>query len=205
MGVGEYDRAAVRGRVRVPRVGLWREVNARFGPGAVAGRYTTLARLRAGRADPVTFAASAREDVARLATALRGVLDLHVPDQRHRCRTCAAGPFLVEWPCRTRRAVDHGLIHGWPVPATGPDVPVGQADQSDRVDPDDPGCEPGAHEGFALAVLAIHDILPAAGGHPACCRSCLVPPDRCPVWALADGFLGITWPTPAARPAAHLA
>ncbi|HEX5494710.1 MAG TPA: hypothetical protein VFX70_09080 [Mycobacteriales bacterium] len=194
MGVGKYDRVGVARRGGGSGAGLWREVNARFGPGAVAGRYTALARLRAGRADPATFAASAREDVARLATALNGVLRLHVPDQRQRCQACAAGPFLVEWPCRTRRAVDHGLIHGWPVPPTGPDVP---SNLDSLTDPTDPAAGPGVHEGFALAVLAIHDILPAAGGHPACCRSCLIPPDRCPVWALADGFLGITWSDPA--------
>lgn len=35
----------------------------------------------------------------------------------------------------------------------------------------------------------VHDILPPAGGHPA------VSPGDCPLWALAEGFLGIT-PTP---------
>jgi hypothetical protein len=86
-------------------------------------------------------------------------------------------------PCRTRRAVDDGLHLGYPPPT----------------DPSDP--LPDAHEAFALSVLSLHDILPAAGGHPACCRACLVPPDACPVWALADGFLGITWSNPAGEPA----
>ena len=68
------------------------------------------------------------------------------------------------------------LRHGWPT-------------LTDQAEPDP---APHTHEAFAQAVPAIHDILPAAGGQPAICRTCHTPPDQCPVWALAQGFLGIT-------------
>ncbi|HEX5496905.1 MAG TPA: hypothetical protein VFX70_20275 [Mycobacteriales bacterium] len=157
------------------RPSLWRQIATQVTPEWTTTRYIALART--GPADPGGLTGNAREDVARLATALSEVLDLHIQDGRGRCEACSAGPFLVQWPCRTRRAVEDGLHHGWPTPAelAGPD----------------PAPEP--HEAFAVAVLATHDVLPAAGGQPARCRTCHTPPDRCPVWALAEGFLGITW------------
>lgn len=45
---------------------------------------------------------------------------------------------------------------------------------------------------FTWAVLALHDVLPAAGGQPARCRSCGVPPGDCAVWSLSASLLGIT-------------
>jgi hypothetical protein len=164
-------------RPRPAGTSLWQRTNAEQLPGAVALRYTTLVRFR-----------TRQEDTARLASALHAVIGLHTADARGRCQACSAGPLLVDWPCRTRQALDDGLSHGWPIP-------------TDTTEPPD---EPTPHEGFALAILAIHDILPAAGGHPATCRTCRTPPGDCPVWALADGFLGITWhdhPTDPGRPA----
>lgn len=46
---------------------------------------------------------------------------------------------------------------------------------------------------FASAVLAMHNVLPAAGGQPARCRSCGVPPARCRVWGLAVVLLDRCW------------
>lgn len=167
------------------RSSLWRHVLVRVGPEWAAVRYATLVRARAAHADPSVFAGSAREDASRLAAALSGVLDLHHSDGRSRCAACSIGPYRVDWPCRTRRAVEDGLRNGWPTPA-------------DLAEPEEGA--PGPHEGFALAVLASHDILPAAGGRPAICRACQLTPDRCPVWALAEGFLGLTWTNPAGDP-----
>jgi hypothetical protein len=167
------------------KASLWRATLAQAGPEWAAVRYVTLARLGAGRTDPAAFATTAREDVSRLATALTGVIDLHTADTRHRCQSCSAGTLLIDWPCPTRRAIEDGLRHGWPTPTY----------------PAEPDLAPDSHEAFALAVLAVHDILPAAGGQPATCRACQIPPDRCPVWALAEGFLGITPTTNQPEPA----
>ena len=159
---------------------LWRQVLAQAGPGWATVRYVTVARTRAQHADPATFAATAREDVSRLTGALGRVLTLHTQNQRGRCQACSAGTLLVDWHCHTRRAIEDGLRHGWPAPT----------------DLTEAGTVPDPHEGFALAVLAVHDILPAAGGQPARCRTCHTPPGHCPIWALAEGFLGITWTNP---------
>ena len=169
-------RVATRTASGPIRGSLWRQIAAQYGPGAAAARYAALVRHRARQADPATFAGSAREDSARLATAVGAVIDLHTPTARGRCRACSIGPHLVDWPCATRQALDDGIRHGW--------SPVCAAAEPPAPDP---------HEGFALAVLATHDILPAVGGHPAVCRACHTPPGECPVWALAEGFLGITW------------
>lgn len=175
-------------RNRGTRSSLWGQVLAEVGPERAATRYTRIAWARAEHADPAVFAASAREDVSRLAAALGAVLGLHTDDGRGRCASCAMGPFLVEWPCRTRKVAEDGLRHGWPAPVT-PVTPVASVAQPDA-DPEPP---PGPYEGFALAVLASHDILPSAGGRPPVCRACQLPPGDCPVWALAEGFLGLTW------------
>lgn len=143
MGVGNHDRTArtvpaaraTGTRAGAARVSLWRQVTAGCGPDAVAVRYATLARVRAGRAGPAAFARSAREDVARLAAALGAVLELHTPDHWHHCRACTAGQFLVGWPCRTRRTIDHGLDHGWP---PNPAAPTGPADSGEPNAPDGP-------------------------------------------------------------------
>lgn len=162
---------------------MWGQVTATCAPSAAAARYATLVRVRARRVDAAAFAASAREDAARLAAGLGAVLALHTPDAQQRCRACAVDARLVDWPCRTRLAAEDGLRQGWPAP-----------------DPTDPPGAPGPYEGFALALLATHIILPAVAGRPAYCRACGRPADACPAWALAEGFLGITWANPGEIP-----
>lgn len=105
---------AGRGPGTPARVSPWREVTRLYPPGNVAGRYVRVVECRARAADLVVLAATAREDLTRLATALGGVLALHRPDGRGRCVECSHGPWLVDWPCRTHQAVSGGLRDGWP-------------------------------------------------------------------------------------------
>ncbi|WP_173139962.1 hypothetical protein [Kibdelosporangium persicum] len=76
---------------------------------AMTERLAGLERL-ASNADFATSVTPATTELGTLASAMREILDLHQPDRKGRCRSCAGLLRNHRFPCRIWRIAHHHLL-----------------------------------------------------------------------------------------------